>query len=95
MFWKTFTDIPLNTQLWSHSDIPHHWSLYRTLTLAARQMLLPITPSDHVIKYDTVIADGKSAANGRSWQAKGGWRKITRGWRKHRNFPSVNATIIS
>lgn len=38
-------------------------------------MLLPITPSDHVIKYDTVIADGKSAANGWSWQAEGGWRK--------------------
>lgn len=46
-----------------------------TLPLAARQMLLPITPSDHVIKYDTVIADGKSAANGWSWQAKEGWRK--------------------
>lgn len=43
-----------------------------TLLLAARQMLLPITPSDHVIKYDTVIAYGKSAANGWSWQAKEG-----------------------
>uniref|UniRef100_A0A9J7WX48 Myogenic factor 6 n=2 Tax=Cyprinus carpio TaxID=7962 RepID=A0A9J7WX48_CYPCA len=42
------------------------------LPLAARQMLLPITPSDHVIKYDTVIAYGKSAANGWSWQAKEG-----------------------
>lgn len=56
-----------------------------TLPLAARQMLLPITPSDHVIKYDTVIADGKSAANGWSWQAKEGWRK-TRRWTKGTSF---------
>lgn len=40
------------------------------LPLAARQMLLPITQSDHVIKYDTVIADGKHPTNGWSWQKK-------------------------
>lgn len=42
------------------------------LSLVAKQMLLPITQSDHVIKYDTVIADGKHPANGWSWQKKDG-----------------------
>lgn len=62
------------------SLMSHITGAEETLLLAARQMLLPITPSDHVIKYDTVIAGGKSAANGCwSWQAKERWRKKQEG----------------